>query len=61
MRAWCARRGAEPGAIVPLEVVRDLGRLWYSGRMDLDWRRPSLDEAVAVFRSLGLEGPFWTP
>jgi hypothetical protein len=46
---------------VPVETVWKLGRLWYAGRMNLEWRRPTLEEAVSVFRSVGLEGPFWTP
>ena len=37
----------------------ELARLWYRGRHEADWRRGSTDEALAVFREIGLDGPFW--
>jgi hypothetical protein len=37
----------------------DLARRWYGSRLDPEFRRPTLAEAHAIFRSVGLSGPFW--
>jgi hypothetical protein len=36
-----------------------LSRRWYGTRLDPDFRRPSADEARAIFASVGLSGTFW--
>jgi hypothetical protein len=37
----------------------DLSQMWYGNRLDPDFRRPTVDEARAIFASVGLTGPFW--
>lgn len=37
----------------------ELSRKWYSNRLDPDFRRPTVDEAQAIFASVGLTGAFW--
>ena len=37
----------------------DLARQWYGTRLEPDFRRPTIDEAQAIFGSAGLTGPFW--
>ena len=37
-----------------------LARLWYQGRMDLDWDRPAPEDLEAIFREVGLPEPFWS-
>ncbi|MFN2489342.1 MAG: hypothetical protein ABR529_06345 [Actinomycetota bacterium] len=38
-----------------------LARIWYSTRLDADWRRRTPEEAHEVFSECGLTGPFWRP
>ena len=47
------------GAVMDLDVIWALSRVWYAGRADADWRGRSADEAQAVVDSVGLEGEFW--
>lgn len=42
-----------------LVTMWQLARIWYSDRLDPDWRRKSVAEAEDVFRELGLSGDFW--
>jgi hypothetical protein len=37
----------------------DLSRQWYCTRLDPEFRRPTADEARAIFASVGLTGDFW--
>lgn len=36
-----------------------LSQLWYGTRLDPDCRRPTADEARAIFASVGLTSAFW--
>jgi hypothetical protein len=58
--AWCARRAIARGVVLRLDQVWQLAQAWYAGHADATWRGRSSEEAVAVFRSVGLRGPFWT-
>ena len=42
-----------------LDQAWDLSRLWYGNRLDVDFRRPTVDEARAIFAAVGLTGDFW--
>jgi len=57
---WCKRRQVPKGAILSLGQMWDLCQVWYPGRAEETWRGRSADEAEALFRSVGLTGPFWT-
>lgn len=37
----------------------ELAQQWYTGRMEIDWKRPDKDQTQAIFHSLFLDGPFW--
>ena len=37
----------------------ELSRRWYGTRLRPDFRRPTIEEARAIFASVGLTGAFW--
>ena len=37
-----------------------LSQAWYGNRLRPDFRRPTADEARAIFERVGLTGPFWS-
>jgi hypothetical protein len=43
-----------------IEQAWALSKKWYGTRLDPDFRRPTIDEAHAIFASVGLVGDFWT-
>ena len=59
MKRWCAARGVARGALMTLDQAWDLSRKWYGNRLAADFRRPTRDEALAIFASVGLTGEFW--
>jgi hypothetical protein len=36
-----------------------LSQRWYGDRLAPDFRRPTIDEAHAIFANVGLTGSFW--
>jgi len=48
-----------PGAVLTLRQLWDLSKQWYGTRLEPDFRRPTADEARAIFASVGLTGAFW--
>ncbi len=48
-----------PGATVPVEVLGDLSRGWYGGRLDDEWRPSSVAAKQEFLREAGLSGAFW--
>ena len=59
VKAWERGRRGDPGAIVPVEVLGELSRDWYGGRLDDAWRPSTPAEKQALLREVGLDGPFW--
>ena len=59
VRAWCAERGLEPGAVVPVTCLQDVARDWYGDRLDPAWRPRSRDASQRVLARHGLAGAFW--
>jgi hypothetical protein len=57
--AWCARHRLPRGAIIPLETVAELGRVWYGRHRAADWVKWTAKEAAAIFERVGLRGEFW--
>jgi hypothetical protein len=45
--------------VLSLEQTWDLARAWYHDRLSPEFRGRSAAEAQAIFRRLGLDGPFW--
>ena len=56
---WCADRGIARGAMFTPDQMWRLARPWFERRLARDWRRPTLDEAHALFERAGLTGDFW--
>jgi hypothetical protein len=48
------------GAIMSLDQAWSLSQKWYGNRLDLEFRRPTPDEAKEIFESAGLTGEFWS-
>ena len=43
-----------------LDQVWELAKRWYHDRMSPAFRGRSVEQAIAVFRALGLTDDFWT-
>ena len=56
---WAATRGVDLGATVPVEMLGELSREWYAGRLSDRWRPSTAEAKQALLREAGLEGPFW--
>ena len=56
---WCGQRSAERGGTMTPATMMALASAWYSDRLSPAWRRKTMEEAHAVFESLGLTGQFW--
>jgi hypothetical protein len=52
-------RGVPPGAVITLGQAWDLSQRWYGNRLAAGFRRPTRDEAMAIFDGVGLTGAFW--
>jgi hypothetical protein len=57
--AWCADRGVGRGATMTIPQAWNLAQKWYGTRLEPDFRRPTREEAQAIFESVGLTGGFW--
>jgi hypothetical protein len=58
---WCESRQISRKPLVSLEQVWELAVIWYGNRLTPESRRPTADEMVSVFASIGLTGSFWDP
>lgn len=58
-REWERERGGGPAAIVPVEVLGELSRRWYGGRLDDEWRPWSARAKQVLLQDAGLSGEFW--
>jgi hypothetical protein len=59
VRRWCDERGRDPGAIFSLERMWRLADAWYRDRLSPAFRRRTVEEAEALFASVGLTGEAW--
>ncbi len=55
----CGAAGEPRGEVLPLAQVWELALAWYGDRLRPDYRGRSVEQAVAVFESLGLRSAFW--
>ncbi len=53
------RLGQPAGGYMTPDQMWELADVWYHDRDDPAWRRKTLDEAEAVFATIGLTGDFW--
>ena len=58
-KAWERESDGAPGATVPVEVLGELSRDWYGGRLEDEWRPSSPAAKQALLREAGLQGAFW--
>lgn len=58
---WCRERGLPRQPLISLPQLWQLAVIWYGDRLTPESRRPVASEMVAIFRGVGLEGPFWDP
>lgn len=56
---WRRSKGVLEGGAMSLETGWRLAQIWYTDKREPGWVRKTLDEAEAVFQSLGLTGEFW--
>lgn len=54
---WLGDR--ERGGTMTVDTCWQLARAWYADKNTPGYRRKTLEEAQATFRSLGLQGEFW--
>jgi hypothetical protein len=45
--------------VLTLDQAWQLSEKWYGARLDPDFRRPTVAEAIGIFESVGLTGEFW--
>jgi hypothetical protein len=57
--AWSASRGIDRGDVRPAAQIWRFAGEWYGRHLDDDWRKWTVDEAAAIFRRHGLDGPIW--
>ena len=56
---WIRERGEQKGAVLPLDQLWRLAKVWHGPRLHPEWRRPTAQESQEIFTSLGLTGDFW--
>jgi len=56
---WCSREGIPKGTVVPTQQFWSLARVWYEGRLELEWSPRSVSDAQTLLESVGLTGDFW--
>ena len=56
---WCAKRRKPKGDIRPVEQIWRFAQEWYGRHLDQRWHKWTAEEAAAMFRRHGLDGPIW--
>jgi hypothetical protein len=56
---FAAAAGQPLGAVMPALQLAALGRRWYRGRLDPEWRPRSGEASQALLAATGLTGAFW--
>ncbi len=57
---WCTTWKHPFAGLLSIDTGWKLAQAWYGpDRRAPEWRRKTLEEAEALFASLGLTGPFW--
>jgi hypothetical protein len=57
---WCKTTQMPRGELLSIEQVWRLSQAWYADRLSDSYQGRTAAQAEAIFRALGLEGPFWT-
>jgi len=56
---WCRANKMKQGQLLTIEQVWALSKAWYRDRLNPDFEGRSIEEALEIFRQLGLNDPFW--
>ena len=56
---WCRRNNLELGEVLTIYQVWELSKLWYQGRLSLDYHGRSIEQVADVFKQAGLTSKFW--
>ena len=57
---WLEARDLPRGALLTPRVAWLLAKEWYKDKLHAQWRRHTLEETEELFRTLQLNGEFWT-
>lgn len=58
-REWQSAHPGAQGAELAIETVVQLSEPLYSGKLDIEYTRPSRERLLETFHELGLSGTFW--
>jgi len=56
---WCKRNNLERGEVLTIHQVWVLSKLWYQGRLSLDYHGRSVEQVADIFKQAGLVSDFW--
>ena len=60
MKKACKINGVPEGATISVETCWRLAKLWYSDRLNVNWRTKSAARVKTIFDSVNLKGNFWS-
>lgn len=60
LERWLDQQRLERGATLSVGQCNGLARAYYATKHEPGWRRRTPAESEALFRDLGLTGPFWS-
>ena len=56
---WCKRNNLERGEVLTIQQVWELSKLWYQGRLSMDYHGRSIEQVAEIFKQAGLKSRFW--
>lgn len=56
---WAKRHRLPLGEVMPISLLAELARCWYSHHADADWEKWTPAQALEIFQSIGLVSDFW--
>jgi hypothetical protein len=59
IETWCKHTGEPRGAVVPLQKILELSKVWYGTRMSPAYRGRTQEATEAILAQFGLTGDFW--
>ncbi|MCC6801773.1 MAG: hypothetical protein IT319_02725 [Anaerolineae bacterium] len=58
---WCVLNQRGRGEALTMAQVWELSKAWYHDRLNPEFRGRTVDQAVHIFESVGLDSAFWKP
>ena len=60
VESWCKQWNLPHGATLTLDQIFQLATAWFKpDRRNPEWRRYTVEEAMDIFKKIGLTSPFW--